>query len=63
MTGQYDVQNINFDCYRESIRFFEDNCAQLQDYPLQYMKYFVENCEINNSDAIEPIVLKHCRVN
>jgi hypothetical protein len=61
LTGQYDVENINFDCYRESMNFFEQNCAQLQDYPLQYMKYFVENCQINSSDVIEPIILRECK--
>ena len=34
----------------------------MEDYNLQYMKYFVENCEKNDTvETIKPIVMKYCR--
>lgn len=34
----------------------------MQDYNLQYMRYFVENCEKNDSvETIKPIVMKYCQ--
>ena len=35
----------NFACLKQLVEFYEANCAKLQDYDLQYVKYFVEKCE------------------
>lgn len=35
----------NFDCLKELIETYEENCDKLGDYGLKYVKYFVQKCE------------------
>jgi len=35
----------DFDCYRSLVETFRSECAEITDYSMKYMKYFVAECE------------------
>ena len=45
LRNTYDPANINFDCLRNSIHFYEDKCGKFSDYGLMYIKNIAEACE------------------
>lgn len=49
ISGHYDPKNINFDCLRESIDFYEAKCGRFSDYGLGYIKYIAQACETNKA--------------
>ena len=34
----------DFDCYREYIQTYEENCGKASDYALKYFKVFAHEC-------------------
>jgi len=64
MTERVTPPPRNFECLSHIIDFYETNCAKIQDYDLQYVKYFVEYCEkldgIQGVEAIEKRLKKSC---
>jgi len=64
MTERVTPPPRNFDCLKRLINFYEANCAKLQDYDLQYVKYLVEPCEklegVQGIEAIESRLKKSC---
>lgn len=61
LTGEYDVQNIKFDCLRRTMDGYERKCAKLSDYGLQYVKYFAEACQEHQAiQIIEAIICWSC---
>ena len=45
LTGNYDAENINFECLRTSIDTYEAKCGKFTDYGLMFAKNFAEACE------------------
>lgn len=45
LKGNYDPYNINHDCLRETMSYFEEKCGRFSDYALIYVKYLAEACE------------------
>jgi len=44
ISGDYDATNINFECLRSSIDYFEEKCSKFSDYGLSFMKYLSHAC-------------------
>ena len=42
----------DFDCFRDLVDFYEQNCKPFEDYSLQYVKHLVHACETESSSAI-----------
>lgn len=40
----YDATNIQYDCLKESIDYFESKNGRLSDYGLTYIKYIARAC-------------------
>lgn len=43
---QYDPSNIQFECLKESIDYYESKHGKLSDYGLKYISHFARACEI-----------------
>ncbi len=39
------TKNINFDCLKTLVSAFDKDCGHMDDYSLQYVKYFAAACE------------------
>ena len=44
MTGDYDENDTDFDCYRSLIDGFEAKCGYVRENALKHFKYFFEHC-------------------
>ena len=40
-----NTKNINFDCLKTLMTTYDKECDKMDDYSLQYVKYFVAACE------------------
>ena len=60
LDGTYDVANINFDCLKDSMNYFEARCGKMSEYAYQYVKLFVESCEKHGMSKLLPIVDRYC---
>lgn len=61
--NQHDSTPVvrNFDCLKALIGTFEDACERLDDYSLQYVKYFVMACESGlATDSLTHVVRNAC---
>lgn len=58
LSGNYDPHNINHDCLRETISYFEHKCGRLSDYALIYVKYLAQACENLSAFTIQSVI--HC---
>ncbi len=54
----------NFECLKFLVEHYEANCGKIQDYDLQYVKYFVQECEkldgLKGIDAVASRLRKAC---
>jgi len=49
----------NFDCLKHLVNFYEAKCAKLSGYDLQYVKYFVRECEkLDGLTGVEVVTKK-----
>ena len=47
----------NFACLKHMVDTYETQCAKLQDYDLQYVKYFVKECEqLDGTTGVEAVI-------
>jgi len=49
----------NFDCLKKLMEVYESSCGRMEDYDLQYVKYFVRECEnLTVPAAIDGLILR-----
>ena len=50
--GDYNAENINFDCLRTTVDSYEAKCGKFSDYGLGFIKYLAQACERYAAEAI-----------
>jgi len=48
----------NFDCLKKLMSTYDSSCGKMDDYGLQYVKYFVQACEALTSNDFTELVTK-----
>lgn len=55
------VRPRNFDCLKTLVNTYDKNCGKMDDYSLQYVKYFVQACELGHEvDSLVQVVINSC---
>jgi len=57
------VLPTNFDCLKTMMKTYDSTCGKMEDYSLQYVKYFVQACEqltSNDYTELQSKITKAC---
>jgi hypothetical protein len=63
LSAEVSVLPRNFDCLKTLVNTYDSACGKLEDYSLQYVKYFVQACESTNTtdySELQAKITKSC---
>jgi len=53
-------KTINFDCLRNAMEIYEENCGKLTEFGLQYVRVFVNLCESQFAFTFDNMIPQLC---
>ena len=57
-----ETSDIDFECYRFIINTYKNNCFDMNEFDLPYMKYFAYSCQNNKKEDMAEFLIGICNI-